>query len=390
MNKTEQLRVEAEKIIKELAVQIDVPTQHQVKTLIHELNVHQVELELQNDELYSVQLKLQNSRDSYFDLYDNAPIGYLTTDNFGAVLMVNNTIAQMLGASKEKLQHDGISHFCTIQDSFYLHIRNFINNNLNATTDMQFTREDKSTIYVSIDSKLVQNRSDIVKSVITDITVRKKAEEKIKRYTQSQEILLQEVNHRVKNNLYTIVGLLQKYEDKIVHAEPSDSSKSIVDIIRRVESLSLVHTMLSGANWSPIPLADLVTNISEHIINDLPHKKPINLIVSPSSIKLDNSQCQTISLVINEIITNAIKHSNTVADVLMISVKIDFDEENIYLNITDNGVGFPQKILAHKFKKSKLGFYLIFGLITKHSCNSIKISNHNGAQYHIVLENTTV
>lgn len=71
-----------------------------MQQLFHEPQVHQVELELQNDELRRVQHELEAARARYFDLYDRAPIGYLTVGENGLILEANQSAASLLGVSR--------------------------------------------------------------------------------------------------------------------------------------------------------------------------------------------------------------------------------------------------------------------------------------------------
>ena len=89
---------------------------------MHELNIYQIELEMQNEELYKTQEELYNAKMCYFELYDMAPMGYLTLNSDGLILEANLESAQILATSRKKLINQSFTNFihCEDQDIYYM------------------------------------------------------------------------------------------------------------------------------------------------------------------------------------------------------------------------------------------------------------------------------
>ena len=83
----------------------------EIQQLFHELRVHQIELEMQNEELRMTQAELEASRVRLADLYDYAPVGYVTESETGMIIEANATVAAVLGVDKSSLFRLPISRF---------------------------------------------------------------------------------------------------------------------------------------------------------------------------------------------------------------------------------------------------------------------------------------
>ena len=92
------LRQRAEIDLRDEPASLDTLSYEQVQRLLHELRVHQIELEMQNTELRQSQEELSVMHDRYLDLYDYAPVGYLTISVAGHILQGNLTCASLLGS----------------------------------------------------------------------------------------------------------------------------------------------------------------------------------------------------------------------------------------------------------------------------------------------------
>ena len=96
--------------------------QYEEKRLIHELQVHQVELEMQNEEMRGTQADLEESRGRYKELYDFAPVGYVTLDQFGLILEANLTAAALLNVTRAALIGKYLQSFMDRESADALHL----------------------------------------------------------------------------------------------------------------------------------------------------------------------------------------------------------------------------------------------------------------------------
>ena len=219
-----------------------------------------------------------------------------------------------------------------------------------------------------------------------DNTDRHEATERLDKYARTQEVLLREVNHRVKNNLYAMMGMLSKekklYEKKNKHQQ----SEFIENIILRIDSLSTVHSLLSASKWQPLNLTELCRELIEHLSDSIALHKSISADITPSEITVSSNMAHNLTLIINEIITNAVKYASPAKGDLIIGVEVKSDDKNIILRIKDNGNGFPQPFLDGDFKGSGVGFELIFGIVKESLGGHVTIENDNGAVFNISVK----
>lgn len=98
----------------------------EIRLMLHELQVHQVELEMQNQELRRAQAELDAARIRYFELYDLAPVGYISLNQNGLIVEVNLTVATLLGFERGALAMQPMSRYIhqEDQDIYYLHRKN--------------------------------------------------------------------------------------------------------------------------------------------------------------------------------------------------------------------------------------------------------------------------
>ena len=153
--------------------------------LFHELRVHQIELEMQNEELRRTQHELEASRARYFDLYNLAPVGYLTLSEQGFIVEANLTSTNLLGATKGALVKQPLSHFILPedQDCYYLHRQQLAETGWSLQEcELRMVRADGSLFWVHLQAMSAQETDGTseCRIVMRDCTRQRLLEEEIR------------------------------------------------------------------------------------------------------------------------------------------------------------------------------------------------------------------
>lgn len=153
----------------------------EISQLLHELRVHQIELEMQNEELRRAQAALDTSQARYFDLYDLAPVGYVTITANNMIQEVNLAAATMFGVARSLLVNQGTSRILPRENQlvFYQHLKQCIETSAVQEWEMRLMRADGELFWAHLQATPVQNGECWL--IINDITERKRTEELIVR-----------------------------------------------------------------------------------------------------------------------------------------------------------------------------------------------------------------
>ncbi len=206
-------------------------------------------------------------------------------------------------------------------------------------------------------------------------------------YEQAQQdahtkaTLLKEVNHRVKNNLAAIVGLLYTKRRRFGLSKDSTIYQAITeDIIGQVQGLATVHSLLSASEWTPLHLSELTSQIVRSSLRILPHTKRISVDIPHSPVQVTPEQANNLALIINELTTNTIKYASPKSPTpLKITVYISLDEDQIQFEFRDNGLGYPKAILQLDPDAYSVGFEVIQNIVRKNLRGKLSLYNDQGA-----------
>ena len=221
-----------------------------------------------------------------------------------------------------------------------------------------------------------------------DISEQKKAEDEIQRlYTQAQEDarikaeLLEEVNHRVRNNLTRIQSIIQLKRRQ--PATTTAEQAALLDIQTRIDGMLTVHSMLSSSTWRPLALGDLIRQIIHGALAASPIQENVVVEMSfqPETCSRQTiipGQATTLALILNEMTMNSVKYAFDGRQKGRIKAEVSLEEDNMLrLDFRDDGPGLPEDALAGK--REGIGLRLIRGAMQSLPGGRIQLLNDGGA-----------
>lgn len=204
---------------------------------------------------------------------------------------------------------------------------------------------------------LYQQAQDEIKDRIT-------AEEFLRSALEERELLLKEIYHRVKNNLQVVSSLLKMQADKIPDPQ---IKKYFLDSKDRVSAISLIHEKLYRMrDLSRIDFTDYIFSLVENLKGMHTIKNPVKIDVDAQKLYLPIDLAMPCGLILNELITNALKHAfdeNFSNPRIEITFTMTPNRKKYYLAVMDNGSGFPENVELKTY--DSLGIKLINTLIAQ-------------------------
>jgi PAS domain S-box-containing protein len=217
--------------------------------------------------------------------------------------------------------------------------------------------------------------------VVKDITDRKLAEEALKTSLGEKEVLLKEIHHRVKNNLQVISSLLNLQSHHIYDQRDAEVFRTSMN---RIRSMALVHDKLYRSEslasvYFPGYIDDLVRELLANY--SMGRSVELDLRVDPITVAIDHAI--PLGLIINELVSNVLKHAFPEGTPGIIAVHLNAQGEKIILIVSDNGVGFPADI---DFTDTQsLGMQLVVTLVEQLD-GTIELHRGKGTEFRITFE----
>ncbi|MGE5399698.1 MAG: histidine kinase dimerization/phosphoacceptor domain -containing protein [Ignavibacteriales bacterium] len=210
--------------------------------------------------------------------------------------------------------------------------------------ERQYKNADGSSFYIDINLYKVELQGEIIlQAMVRDITSRKNDQEKILASLKEKEVLLKEIHHRVKNNLQVISSLLNLQAGYIQDESALEMFKNSQN---RVRSMALIHEKLyQSDNLAQINFTEYVKNLVSNLFRSYQVRtREISLRIDmPEELFLGVDTAIPCGLIINELVTNALKYGFHEKLKGEVCISFNIEDEAYRLKVSNNGDRFPSE-----------------------------------------------
>lgn len=179
-----------------------------------------------------------------------------------------------------------------------------------------------------------------VSGIAYDITDKKTSQEKIVQSLREKEVLLKEVHHRVKNNMQVISSILNLQSS---YVSDEYALSLLKESQNRIKTMAYIHESLyQNKTFATIDFSDYIATLSSNIIQSYAvSTDKVKLILNISKVVLGLDVSIPAGLIINELVTNSIKHAFNDGKTGFLSINLKSQNNTVILDVVDNGIGLP-------------------------------------------------
>lgn len=333
--------------------------------------------------------QLRRSEEMYREIFDGANDGILLLDiDTGSTIDVNRTACNLFGLTREEAM---LTDF----------LRLYAGNKYNREDILRIFREirlagprltvqksrtkDGLIFWAEFDLKYVRILGgDYILAIVRDVTQRRDAEEKIKASLREKEVMLKEIHHRVKNNLQVVSSLLNLQSRYIT--DPADV-ELFKESQNRVQSMALVHEKLyQSKDLARIDFSSYIDSLMKNLFYSYAiGRDNLSMKADLQPISMSVDVAVPCGLIVNELISNSLKHAFPEGRAGEIHVCIHEANGRVVIEVADNGVGLPEDYDFHT--SDSLGLQLV-NMLVEQLDGSVSLEREKGTRFTITFTRT--
>ncbi len=228
--------------------------------------------------------------------------------------------------------------------------------------------------FIQVESKPIKYfGQDAMQTVGLDLTSRIDYERKLEESIEEKNTLLQEIHHRVKNNLAVVSSLLAIKKFDVNNEEVATI---LTESEMQIKSMAMIHEKIyNSSDFTKVGLNDYITDIFASIRDAFIDHSDVELLMECENIHLNINQAVPVALILNELIINSFKHAFEEVNRKRITISIRKDNSRVHIRFEDNGKGLPPNF--DPLEKTSLGMTII-NTLTKQLEASLEMFNERG------------
>lgn len=378
----------------------------QAQRLVHELQVHQIELELQNEELQAALTELQISRGLYADLYDFAPVGYLTLDSRGDIQNANLAAASLLGLERARLMGSRLASFVSTESRPALvdAIERAFTTRSKQVCEVTICPEQSPPLWIHIEGAVTQDGCNACHVVLIDVTLQRQTEQRLRDTQRIETVgrLAGGVAHDFNNMLAIILNTAELTMDDIGVDAPA--RRGLAEIHKAAaRAATLTRQLLAFGRRQVlqprvVDLNKIVGGMDVMLRRLLGENTVLTVRLAPAlgRVLADAGQVEQVLMNLALNARDAMKNGGKLT---IETARIELDKasaqrydgaqsgSHVMLSVTDTGCGMDEKIRAHLFepffttkeigKGTGLGLATVYGIV-KQSGGAIRVESEPG------------
>jgi len=335
---------------------------------LYELCVYQIELEMQIEELHRTQEKLDIARNSYFELYESAPVGYCTLDERGLITQVNRTASTMLGRPQVTFINQPFTQFIDRedQDAYYLFKKNTLSDSLEKTCELRMRRGDDSVtlVLLSVTVTPCETGTRIDRITMTDISKLKQTERQLLHSTKFATLgvlsarLVQDINQPlgiISASTENLAQLAHDPQGLEVRAKVLRNAVGKIEkVVSRLSKFSNEPASRERIRYSlskirtQISLSDLVKTAAGLTEIKARQDRVFVTCSFENDVFIEGDEFE-IEQVVTALLTNAIDAAKAEEE-KWVKVEVLTVDQTVLLRVTDSGPAISDNVKAQLFR----------------------------------------
>ena len=324
---------------------------------------------------------LRKSEERYSSVVENSKDGILIHDD-AVIKFVNSAMVELTGFSESEFIGSNILDYVApeyLELARKRHTDRAAGKEVPSIYEIAIKKNDGSLLPVEVNVSLMNFESKpSVLVFVRDITVRKKAEELIKKSLQEKEVLLKEIHHRVKNNLQIISSLLRLQSQSL---KDKDALEKFAVSQNRIKSMALIHESLySSKDLSKVDFSEYIHSLIKHLSSIFdPSARNIDIKLDLEQIYFEIKTAIPLGLITNELVSNSLQHAFSDDGGGEIRIRLRREKTGGFsLLVKDSGIGFPKELDFQAVET--LGMNIVSDLVMQIN-GTISLNREDGTEF---------